>query len=162
MSIPIISERETENHDNWIYLCCSGHAPETPGLWIHSTDNSEVTWFPPKMSCNCGGKEACFNGGDALMLAVYTISFYNAAWCDEPKSYQANFICESMIWWKEVYLSDNKCISSKLMLLLLHQTENQIYTMSRMLKEPSSPKCEICSITGGNSEKCIASRRTSK
>ena len=87
----------------WVRLInsASGHALETPGVWTHSFDNSEVAWFPPKMTCGCGGTSnpvaPCYTGGDALLFSIYTVHKWNGAWCDEFKTHSYNFICEGVI-----------------------------------------------------------------
>ena len=78
---------------------CSGHAPETPGVWTHSFDNSALTWFPPKMSCSCN-VTPCYNGGDALVMSISTRALegkINGAWCDAAKAYEGFYICEGVI-----------------------------------------------------------------
>ena len=79
---------------------CAGHAPETPGVWSHSFDNSAVTWFPPKMSCGCDAAP-CYNGGDALVMSISTRAKnegkVNGAWCDVTKTYKGFYICEGVI-----------------------------------------------------------------
>ena len=75
-----------------------GHAPETPGVWTHSFDNSAVTWYPPMMTCGCSDHVPCYRGGDAFLLAISVNHLnWNGAWCDYDKTNAEYFICESMI-----------------------------------------------------------------
>ena len=76
----------------------TGHAPETPGVWTHSFDNSAVTWYPPMMTCGCSDHVPCYRGGDALLLSISANHLdWNGAWCDYDKTRGEYFICESMI-----------------------------------------------------------------
>ena len=75
---------------------------ETTGVYVHSYDNSEVTWFGPKWSCKCVGgndlaKYKCSGGGDAFLVGLLRDQHWTGAWCDWPTEREFPFICEGLI-----------------------------------------------------------------
>ena len=71
---------------------------ETRGVWAHAYDDSEVTWFSPKFTCECSGDgDMCLAGGNAIRLDITSNSHYTGAWCDRPNTDKLHFICEGMI-----------------------------------------------------------------
>ena len=65
-------------------------------MWTHAFDSSEVTWFSPKFTCECGDA-FCSGGGDAMRLDISSNPKWRGAWCDNSKSALNNFICEGII-----------------------------------------------------------------
>ena len=75
-------------------LVIAAHA-ETLGVWTHAFDNAEVTWFSPKITCECD--DFCSGGGDAMRLDISSNPKWRGAWCDNSKTALNNFICEGII-----------------------------------------------------------------
>ena len=75
------------------------------GVWVHALDNSEVTWFSPKLNCGGGSQGSDDNhihtttgGGDAYLLSLRRDDRYSAgAWCDYPSEEKEFFICKGFI-----------------------------------------------------------------
>ena len=77
------------------------------GVWVHAFDNSDVTWFSPKLNCGggsqgLGGNEdhvhSTNGGGDAYVLSLIRSDRYvPGAWCDFPSARKVSFICEGII-----------------------------------------------------------------
>ena len=72
-----------------------GNDVANTGVWTHAYDNSDVTFFPPKVRCSCEG--SCTNEGDAYMLNISDELKYRGNYCDDPSSREWLFICESTI-----------------------------------------------------------------
>ena len=63
------------------------------GVWVHATDNADVTWFNPKWFCN---NDTPFGGGDAFMLLI-AHEIRDGATCDWDSTSAYNFICEGLM-----------------------------------------------------------------
>ena len=87
-------------------MLCLAHFADTVGVWVHAFDNSDVTWFSPKLNCAGAGisegdenhRPTTTGGGDAYVLSLNRDKRYVAgAWCDYPSEEPQNFICEGNI-----------------------------------------------------------------
>ena len=69
------------------------------GVWTHARDNSEMSFFPPKIRCNCQwqGQESCSANGNAFILYIGDNLQYRGNYCDNPISKEHNLICEAPI-----------------------------------------------------------------
>ena len=65
----------------------TAHEVDTPGVYIHASDDNEVTWFSPKMISSTG---------DAIILGIFTTE-NKGAWYEYPSSTQQLFICEAQM-----------------------------------------------------------------
>ena len=63
------------------------HEVDTPGVYIHGSDNNEVTWFSPKIISYAG---------DAIMLGIFTDA-NKGAWYEYPSTSKQLFICEAQM-----------------------------------------------------------------
>ena len=63
------------------------HEVDTPGVYIHGSDNNEVTWFSPKIISYAG---------DAIMLGIFTDA-NKGAWYEYPSTSKQLFICEAQV-----------------------------------------------------------------
>eukprot|EP00091_Calanus_sinicus_P019403 TRINITY_DN4865_c0_g1_i1.p1 TRINITY_DN4865_c0_g1~~TRINITY_DN4865_c0_g1_i1.p1 ORF type:complete len:160 (-),score=21.98 TRINITY_DN4865_c0_g1_i1:41-520(-) len=70
-----------------------GNDIEVEGVWVHGSDNADMSWIHHYWNC-CGDK-LCTTGGDTLILGVLD-NYDGGAWCDEPETYIAHFICEGI------------------------------------------------------------------
>merc|ERR1712179_701693 len=79
-----------QNIDHWYWT--DAHFGDTVGVWVHAFDNSEVTWFSPKLNCGGGSQGSDDNhihtttsGGDAYLVSLRRSNRYlPGAWCDYP------------------------------------------------------------------------------
>ena len=70
------------------YLCFFiAHEVDTPGVYIHGSDNNEVTWFSPKMISYAG---------DAILLGIFTDA-NKGAWYEHASTGKQLFICEAQM-----------------------------------------------------------------
>ena len=70
------------------YLCYFvAHEVDTPGVYIHGSDNNEVTWFSPKMISYAG---------DAILLGIFTDA-NKGAWYEHASTGKQLFICEAQM-----------------------------------------------------------------
>ena len=70
------------------YLCYFvAHEVDTPGVYIHGSDNNEVTWFSPKMISYAG---------DAILLGIFTDA-NKGAWYEHASTGRQLFICEAQM-----------------------------------------------------------------
>ena len=69
------------------------------GVLTHAYDDSEVSFFPPRVMCGCSSSSTstCSNGGDAYMLKMTADRHYRGNYCDRPSSDLLRFICEAEI-----------------------------------------------------------------
>ena len=68
------------------------------GVWTHAVDNSEVSFFPPRVRCSCHGDNySCSDEGDAYLINISDDLQYRGNYCDFPSSESRRFICESTI-----------------------------------------------------------------
>ena len=72
----------------YVLLCYfEAHEVDTPGVYIHGSDNNEVTWFSPKILPYAG---------DAIMLGVFTDA-HKGSWYEYPSTSKQSFICEAQM-----------------------------------------------------------------
>ena len=68
------------------------------GALTHAYNDSEVTFFPPRVLCDCTASQiGCSNGGDAYVLKIEDDRHTRGTYCDHPSSSGYRFICESTI-----------------------------------------------------------------
>ena len=68
------------------------------GVWTHAFDDSEVSFYPPRVLCTClDNQPGCSNSGDAYVLAFFKDRHVRGNYCDKPSSEQDKFICEALI-----------------------------------------------------------------
>ena len=89
---------------DWYIYIFKAHFGDTPGVWVHALDNSEVTWFSPKLNCGDYGEGhgtlhyPTNGGGDAYLLTLSKDEPYAmGAWCDYKSVLPQYFICEGII-----------------------------------------------------------------
>ena len=63
------------------------HEVDTPGVYVHASDNNEVTWFSPKIRSYTG---------DAILLGIFTDA-YKGEWYEYPSTTPQLFICEAQM-----------------------------------------------------------------
>ena len=75
-------------------------------------DNTEVSFFPPRVQCECEGSPTSCSG-DALILNIKSDKEFRGNYCDYPSSNVAHFICEAVIWinFSLQYWSVRLCVS---------------------------------------------------
>ena len=66
------------------------------GVLTHAYDDSEVTFFLSRVTCNCVDS-SCSNGGDAYTLKIVDDRRYRGNYCDLLSSSGYKFICETHI-----------------------------------------------------------------
>ena len=78
------------------YFACVAKR-ESGGVWVHATDNTDVTWFNPKWYCNA---DKPYGGGDAFMFHIHLTPEYisDGCFCDWDSTLAYNFICEGLMW----------------------------------------------------------------
>jgi len=79
--------------NTWFWTDANDQASK--GVWVHATDNKDVIWFNPRMTCHSDNYNSA--AGDAMLMSISTDKHYNGAWCDNPSSSKRNFICEGLI-----------------------------------------------------------------
>ena len=69
------------------------------GVLTHAYDDSEVSFFPPRVMCGCSSDStyACSNGGDAYILKLKADRHERGAYCDHMSNENWKFICEANI-----------------------------------------------------------------
>ena len=65
----------------------TAHEVDTPGVYIHASDDNEVTWFSPKMKSYTG---------DAILLGIFTAAD-KGAWYEYTSSTSQLLICEAQM-----------------------------------------------------------------
>ena len=66
------------------------------GVLVHAKDNSDLTWINHLFSC--GSDQYMYHRGyDYYLLGLFGDSKYTGAWCDDPETSKAYFICEGLI-----------------------------------------------------------------
>ena len=68
------------------------HVADTPGVFIHASDNNEVTWFSPKW---------IYSDGDSMALGIRSRTLHdqeNGGWKDFSSSHRNRYICEAYMW----------------------------------------------------------------
>lgn len=74
-----------------------GNDVDGTGVWTHAHDGSEVSFFPARVSCDCGNSDGSCHG-DAYMLNIQDNLAYRGNYCDYPTTgTPRNFICEANI-----------------------------------------------------------------
>ena len=71
-----------------------GNDIEVEGVWVHASDNSDMSWISTFWTCSSGYTRIT-TGADTLILGIFD-NHNGGAWCDEPESYIAHFICEGI------------------------------------------------------------------
>ena len=85
-----------EETDAWYWT--DGNDVANSGVWTHARDNSEVSFFSPKVRCGCNTIQiSCSNNGNAFILNIGNDLQYRGNYCDEISSRERNFICEASI-----------------------------------------------------------------
>ena len=85
-----------EEADTWYWT--DGNDVADSGVWTHARDNTEVSFFPPKVRCHCyDGQPSCGGNGNAFMLYIGADLQYRGNYCDQKSSSERNFICEAQI-----------------------------------------------------------------
>ena len=85
-----------EETDAWYWT--DGNDVANSGVWTHARDNSEVSFFSPKLMCGCNTIQiSCSNNGNAFILNIGNDLQYRGNYCDEISSRERNFICEASI-----------------------------------------------------------------
>ena len=68
------------------------------GVWTHALDNSEVSFYPPRVMCRCTDTQPnCSGFGDAFILYIGDEKQLRGNYCDFNSSSQQYFICEAAI-----------------------------------------------------------------
>ena len=70
------------------------------GVLTHAYDDSEVSFFPPRVLCGCStdAAKACSNGGNAYVLKLSADRHERGTYCDHMSNENWNFICEANIY----------------------------------------------------------------
>ena len=76
-----------------------GNDVANSGVWTHARDNSEVSFFSPKVRCNCQIQDqvSCSGEGNAFVLYIGDNLQYRGNYCDTESSGSHIFICEAWI-----------------------------------------------------------------
>ena len=86
--------KEKTNTQYWIDV----NDVANTGVLTHAYDDSEVTFFPPRVLCICSDTQiSCSNGGDAYILKIEDDRHTRGTYCDRPSSDVFRFICESTV-----------------------------------------------------------------
>ena len=72
----------------------SAHLDDTR-VWVHALDNSDVTWFSPKWTCDDTNTGSL--GKDAFILSLKQDTALNGAYCDQDYGNKRPFICERIL-----------------------------------------------------------------
>ena len=83
---------QAEKTPAWYWT--DGNDVENTGVWTHAYDNSDVTFFSPRLACGCTDRD-CPGGGDAFMVHVGL--HYRGNYCDFNSNNVRHFICENTI-----------------------------------------------------------------
>ena len=69
------------------------------GVLTHAYDDSEVSFFPPRVICGCStlSTNTCSNGGDAYILKLVPSRYERGDYCDHMSNENFKFICETNI-----------------------------------------------------------------
>ena len=85
-------------HD--IFIFCFTASDLDDGVWMHTSTNSEVTWFGTKgISCNLSGEFKPL-GGHALFIAFQKSAAHaweNGLYCDYDMTSEYVYICKALI-----------------------------------------------------------------
>jgi len=82
--------------NTWFWTDANDQASK--GVWVHATDNKDLVWFNPRMTCGVGGGDYYnSDAGDAMLMSISTNKNTNGAWCDHSSSNKFVFICEGLI-----------------------------------------------------------------
>ena len=76
-----------EGMSAWFWT--DGNDLENTWVWTHAYDNSDVIFFPPKISCGCYGESSlyCSAKGDAFEFYISdTDKQARGVYCDAPSS----------------------------------------------------------------------------
>ena len=73
-----------------------GNDVANSGVWTHARDNSDVSFFPPRVYCKCGDSYNSCNG-DAFMLYIGNTKSSRGNYCDYSSTIAKHFICEAAI-----------------------------------------------------------------
>ena len=81
----------------YVFLSVYFLAKRESGVWIHGTDNNDLTWFNPKWCCNDGGINKP-GGGDVLFsILADSARWDDGCFCDWDSTLAFNFICEGSL-----------------------------------------------------------------
>ena len=69
------------------------------GVLTHAYDDSEVSFFPPRVMCGCSKHttSTCSNGADAYVLKLNADRHERGTYCDHMSNENWKFICEANI-----------------------------------------------------------------
>ena len=86
-----------EEAEAWYWT--DGNDVADSGVWTHALDNTEVSFFSPKVRCSCqqGGQPSCSGNGNAFILYIGNDLQYRGNYCDTVSVGHHNFICEAQI-----------------------------------------------------------------
>ena len=87
-----------EGISGWFWT--DGNDMANSGVWTHAYDNSDVSFYPPKISCGCSdSKPYCSARGEAFFMYIAGTGDKQAhgVYCDDPSTSTRNFICEGTI-----------------------------------------------------------------
>ena len=88
-----------EEFAEWYWT--DGNDVTNSGVWTHAYDGSDVSFYPPKISCGCSdSKPYCSARGDAFMMFIAGGTGDKQAhgvYCDYPSTSLEAFICEATI-----------------------------------------------------------------
>ena len=91
--------KEIEDVHAWFWT--DGNDIENTGVWRHAYDNTEVSFFPPRINCGCHNNDNyyCSNSGDAFTVYITesNAKYARGNYCDDLSSKAHNFICEGLI-----------------------------------------------------------------
>ena len=81
----------SEALNSLINCFCLAHTDEHE-IWVHASNNADVTWFSPKWTCHA---DANFHagGGDAFIIHMGERRL-SGSYCDTDKTTRRNYICE--------------------------------------------------------------------
>ena len=68
------------------------------GVWTHAYDNSDISFFPPRVRCACNDNQVgCSAGGEAFVIYIGHDVQYRGNYCDMMSSAGHYFICEATV-----------------------------------------------------------------
>ena len=82
-----------EEDDAWYWT--DGNDLANSGVWTHALDNTEVSFFPPRVQCECEDSPTSCSG-DALILNIKSDKEFRGNYCDYPSYKESHYICEGV------------------------------------------------------------------
>merc|ERR1711915_569622 len=58
----------SKNYNSWFWIDANDQASK--GTWVHASTNTDVTWFPYKMTCSLAGGNYGASGGSTMLMAI--------------------------------------------------------------------------------------------